>query len=107
MAKPEGDRAASQRLYGIKRWRRVRMAQLAAEPLCRMCRAMGRVTSATICDHIEPHRGDWHKFWDGPFQSLCKPCHDGVKQSQERTGVMKGAGADGMPIDPNHGWRRP
>jgi 5-methylcytosine-specific restriction enzyme A len=27
---------------------------------------------ATICDHVEPHRGDVNKFWLGPFMSLCK-----------------------------------
>jgi 5-methylcytosine-specific restriction enzyme A len=25
---------------------------------------------ATICDHVEPHRGDVNTFWLGPFMSL-------------------------------------
>ena len=31
-------------------------------------------------------RGDEERFWAGPFQTLCKPCHDGAKQRSERSG---------------------
>ena len=63
-----------------------------------MCQAQGRITPATVCDHIEPHRGDVVAFWRGPFQSLCKPCHDGAKQQHEVTGKMRGCDANGYPI---------
>lgn len=82
MTKPPWDR-----WYKTARWRRIRERQLSAEPLCRMCRP--RPVPATICDHVEPHRGDEHKFWNGPFQSLCKPHHDGEKQSIEKGGTPK------------------
>src|SRR5687767_2133162 len=62
--------------YKTYRWQQLRRRQLEREPLCAMCQADGRVTAATICDHVEPHRGDAALFWSGPFQSLCKPHHD-------------------------------
>jgi len=53
-----------------------------------------------VCDHIEPHRGNMVKFWNGPFQSLCKQCHDSVKQAFEKSGkVIKKIGLDGYPIE--------
>jgi hypothetical protein len=74
--------------YFTARWKRTAAAQLAEEPLCRNCMKHGRVTAATVCDHVEPHRGDPDKFWNGPFQSLCDQapwrCHSSVKQSAER-----------------------
>lgn len=72
------------REYGTPRWKGIRRHQLTIEPCCRKCAALGRVTIATVCDHVEPHRGDMVKFYAGPFQSLCKPCHDRVKQAEER-----------------------
>ena len=72
-------------LYTHARWRKLRLHQLAEHPLCVLCQQSGRVTAATVCDHVTPHRGDWARFWAGPFQSLCKGCHDGLKQSMERS----------------------
>jgi hypothetical protein len=28
-----------------------------------MCVARGLVTAACICDQVEPHGGDWNRFW--------------------------------------------
>jgi 5-methylcytosine-specific restriction protein A len=38
----------------------------------------GRVTPATVVDHIIPHRGDPVLFWDrkGNWQGLCAPHHN-------------------------------
>nr|WP_243256973.1 HNH endonuclease signature motif containing protein [Rhizobium skierniewicense] len=42
-------------------------------------------TSRLVADHKIPHRGDEALFWDeSNLQCLCKPCHDGLKQRQER-----------------------
>ena len=64
----------------------LRRLQLQAEPLCRMCRDLGKLTPATTCDHVNPHRGDVEAFWSGPFQSLCTPCHSSTKQRSEGMG---------------------
>ncbi len=92
------------RLYKTAQWQRLRADQLALEPLCRMCSDVGLLTTATICDHITPHKGNVEKFWNGPFQSLCKHCHDSRKQRMEhgKGGYALDIGIDGYPIDPNH-----
>lgn len=69
--------------YSTARWRRIRAKQLADNPLCKRCEARGEVAAATVCDHRERHNGDPDLFWNGPFDSLCKPCHDGEKQREE------------------------
>ncbi len=94
---PDRDQTASQRynaqrrrdtetarLYSTRRWQALRADQLSREPLCRMCMAEDRITAATVCDHVQPHRGDVTAFWAGPFQSLCKLHHDREKQREER-----------------------
>jgi hypothetical protein len=87
-------------LYTLPRWRKIRANQLKREPLCKYCMDAGTTTSATICDHIEPHRGNMIKFWSGPFQSLCKSCHDSHKKAFEQSGrVIKRIGVDGYPVE--------
>lgn len=52
----------------------MRAVVLREEPLCRPCQARGRVTAATIADHIKPlsegGTGDRENY-----QGICKPCH--------------------------------
>jgi hypothetical protein len=86
-------------LYSTAAWRKLR-AQLSVEPLSRMCQAEGRVTSATVADHVVAHRGDPDLFWSGPFQSLCATCHSRFKQSQESGGTkhLMGCDAQGEPL---------
>lgn len=93
---------AYRRWYWTPQWRQTRTAQLMAEPLCRLCQAKGRIVPATVCDHIEPHKGDEARFWNGPFQSLCETCHNGTKQQVERIGYCTEVGLDGWPIDKAH-----
>lgn len=68
------------------------------EPTCRRCAARGQVSRASVCDHIEPHRGDLELFWHGPFQSLCATCHS-VDKQREELGVAprRFIGLDGWP----------
>jgi 5-methylcytosine-specific restriction endonuclease McrA len=94
-------------LYNTKRWYRLRWRQLQDFPLCAMCAAIGRVASATVADHITPHRGDVVLFFDERnLQSLCKPCHDGAKQQLEKSGTLRGCDESGLPLDRNHHWNR-
>lgn len=90
-------------LYNARSWRKRRAEQMRAEPLCRYCKRLGRITAATIADHIEPHRGDLIKF-AGPLQSLCKPCHDSVKAREEGGSGVLGCDAAGRPLDASHHW---
>jgi 5-methylcytosine-specific restriction protein A len=84
------------KLYTTKRWRKLRRQQLDAHPWCRYC--WPKPVEATVCDHIQPHRGNIISFWSGPFQSLCKHCHDSAKQREERRGRPRLAiGKDGWP----------
>lgn len=79
---------ARQRGYD-RRWERFRASFLTAHPICTYClNSTGRITPATVVDHIIPHRGDPDLFWpDGEptdhFASCCKPCHDGPKAKAE------------------------
>lgn len=93
-------------LYNTRRWYRRRWQQLQDEPLCRFCSALGKVTAATVADHVVPHKGDEALFFEGELQSLCKLCHDSAKQKQERSGVLPGHDTTGLPLDPSHHWNR-
>lgn len=93
-------------LYNAQ-WRRARLAFLSAHPLCRMHMELGQVREAQVVDHIQPHRGDLGLFWDSDnWQALCKQCHDAHKQAQEHTGLLRGAGTAGAPLDLAHPWHR-
>jgi 5-methylcytosine-specific restriction enzyme A len=96
------NRSAAARGYN-SRWRKARATYLAHHPLCVMCKAQGRITAATVVDHIKPHKGDSKLFWDtANWQALCKPHHDGAKQQIERIGYSTEVGTDGWPIDAGH-----
>lgn len=85
--------------YNLAAWKRIRAEQLKRQPLCFMCERRGLITPATVCDHIEPHRGDINRFLGGPFQSLCASCHSRDKQIIERGGEAPvETGADGWPV---------
>jgi len=93
-------------LYGTTRWQNLRQRQLAFEPLCALCRQLGYTEPATVADHIQPHRGDEELFFNSPLQSLCKACHDSVKQALEKSGTLRGSDIDGLPLDSRHPWLR-
>jgi 5-methylcytosine-specific restriction enzyme A len=86
--------------YSTARWARIRRHQLLEHPLCKYCAERGIVEPATICDHVEPHRGDVNKFWLGPFQSLCKSCHNSTKRFVEARGFRPDIDLDRLAIGP-------
>jgi 5-methylcytosine-specific restriction protein A len=70
---------AGQISYTSARYRWMRKALLAREPMCRAC----KTEPATELDHIVPHRGDPRRFWDqANWQGLCVKCH-GKKTARE------------------------
>lgn len=79
------------RWYSTARWQRLRESIRARDLFtCAMC---GRVCAGrgnAVVDHRVPHRGDELMFWDeSNLWTLCKPCHDGAKQREERGGRME------------------
>ncbi len=77
-AKPLTPRATAQeRGYG-SRWQRARLTFLNEHPCCAECEREGKVTEATVVDHVIPHRGDQELFWasDTNWQALCAHHHN-------------------------------
>jgi 5-methylcytosine-specific restriction endonuclease McrA len=80
--------------YGAA-WEKVRAAVLRDEPLCRPCRARGRVTAATAVDHIRPRaRGGTDDREN--LQPICAACHE-AKTLEDRGYAPRGCDADGIP----------
>lgn len=72
-AQADGRRGSSSARGYDWHWRTVvRPAQLAREPLCRFCKARGRVVAAAEVDHID---GDSRNNDPANLRSLCRPCH--------------------------------
>lgn len=80
--------AAGRHLYNTTRWRKRRALQLHEQPLCAACEAEGRVTAATVADHVVPHKGDEVAFWEGALQSMCAECHN-RKTANENNAMVK------------------
>lgn len=86
-------------------WTKARAAYLRKHPLCVGCQIEKRLTSATVVDHITPHKlkeaidsGDEaliakarELFWDSEnnWASLCGTCHNSTAQACERNGMRK------------------
>ena len=76
---------AHRQWYKTSRWQKLRWSVLTRDLFtCAMCGKVESNTSQLVCDHVERHHGDEQAFWAGPFQTLCKPCHDRDKQRMER-----------------------
>ena len=97
-----GGQGAWHALYNTSKWKRLRVLQLTAHPLCKLCLERGTPTVATVVDHVVPHRGDRTLFFLGELQSLCEPCHNIEKKREEMHGFRPGVDADGWPTDPRH-----
>jgi len=67
---------AAQRGYD-GRWQRLRLAFLAAHPLCAACAQAGRVEPATDVHHIVPRRSGGSDE-ESNLQALCHACHSHV-----------------------------
>ena len=71
-----GKSAEYQSMYNW-RWAKYSKSRLRKYPLCVECLKNGKTTPATVTDHVDPHKGSRHKFWDKKnHASLCKKCHD-------------------------------
>lgn len=81
--------SAHSRGYGSK-WQYESKRFLQLHPLCLECQKHGRITEATVVDHIKPHKGNHKLFWDRRnWQPLCESCHN-RKTATEDGGFGRG-----------------
>ena len=67
-----GARRTNAAFFTTGRWKRGRVAHLAAEPMCRQCGSV-----ASVVDHIIPPKGNEAAFFDeANWQSMCAGCHN-------------------------------
>lgn len=95
----------SGRFYDKRVWKRMSAAQLSREPLCRPCKAVGRITPATVADHVHAITKGGDPY--GALQSMCAACH-AEKTARENGRPYKrsraGFDAQGNPLDRGHHW---
>lgn len=87
-----GDRIRGRR--GVE----LRKRRLAAEPLCRLCKAKGIVRAATVPDHIKPLALGGEDV-DSNIRCLCGDCHDRVTREQFGQRKRVAIGPDGWPVE--------
>jgi 5-methylcytosine-specific restriction protein A len=76
-----------------------RKRRLAAEPLCRMCKAKGIVRAATVPDHIVALVNGGTDD-DSNIQCLCRWHHEAKTREDLGQRQRVEVGADGWPVDP-------
>jgi 5-methylcytosine-specific restriction protein A len=89
-------------LYDSRRWRRRSRLHLLHNGLCVMCDANGDVVPATVCHHVNQHKGNINEFFLGEIVGLCTHHHDCVAQGIEKRGFDNEIGVDGWPTDKAH-----
>ena len=76
--------------YGLKRWADLRRRVFLRDMYtCQRCGKIEGDTSMLVANHKRRHNGDPVIFWreDG-IETVCRPCHDGPIQSEERRAEM-------------------
>lgn len=91
-----GGKSSTERGYG-REYRRLRAMLFAQEPLCRPCKAKGRTTAATMCDHIVPlaKSGAAHSIEN--LQPICRSCHQDKSNRDKGHRVKPRIQPDGWP----------
>ena len=75
------DRGAAE-FYHSREWKRLRQNFLIEHPFCVECRKVGKLTKATVVDHVVPIRQGGPALDENNLQSLCASCH-GSKSIKE------------------------
>jgi 5-methylcytosine-specific restriction protein A len=83
--RPDPRGSSAQRGYGY-RWRKLRAAILAGEPLCRLCAERGLTVPATDVDHIVPKApGEPGQCVTAEeLMPLCHACHSRKTSTQDQ-----------------------
>ena len=80
-------------LYNTPRWKAQRKWFLKTNTDCVLCGE-----TASLVDHIVPHKGDEKLFWDvHNWQPMCRTCHDSVKKKMENGKEVKEISDNGSP----------
>ena len=61
--------------YHSQEWKRLRQDYLIEHPFCVECRKNGKLTKATVVDHIVPIRQGGPALDESNLQALCASCH--------------------------------
>ena len=70
--------------YGYK-WRKIRAAFLAANPLCEMCKRQGKYTAANEVHHVKPLADGGTNDFEN-LMPLCKSCHSKITMTDFNRG---------------------
>ena len=76
-----------------RRLQAMRAALFTSEPLCRACKQQGRVTAATIRDHIKP-LAEGGTDDDDNIQPLCDDCNDRKTAGESARGIRRDRWSD-------------
>ena len=83
---PLYQRASAHKRGYTSKWQRRSKQFLKKHPLCVKCKQNGKLTPATVVDHIVPHRGNEELMWsESNWQPLCKHCHDKKTGKDDKT----------------------
>ncbi len=77
---------------------KLRKARLAAEPLCRHCRARGLVRLATVPDHVKPLALGGIDASDN-IRCLCADCHRAATAKQFGHKLKQVISITGWPVE--------
>jgi 5-methylcytosine-specific restriction protein A len=70
------NKAAYQKVYNTRRWKRLRRLKLQNNPICEKCWERGRVTPTEEIHHIVPFAQDMELAYDyDNLIALCIECH--------------------------------
>lgn len=75
------DRGAAE-FYHSREWKHLRQNYLIEHPFCMECRKNGKLTKASVVDHIVPIRQGGPALDENNLQALCSSCH-GAKSIRE------------------------
>lgn len=87
-----GRSTEAKKRYGYK-WRKIRAAFLAANPLCEMCKRQGKYTAANEVHHVKPLADGGTNDFEN-LMALCKSCHSKITAAAKNFSQQKqGEGA--------------
>ncbi len=92
--KPWGRSNGKGRILKGRKLQEARKYLFSVQPLCQICEREGRVTMATIRDHITPLAEGGQDVFENT-QALCQACSDRKTQEESRRGKLRAKGMGG------------